>query len=141
MDLFTPSVSSHPIGNKEVIFGLVPSKSNQNRIIKFKKKGSVPSEDREHLSLATSGDVKKYEKMFMQQCVKYRNKNIETYFRFEVDVYYPNRRSDLDGAFKVIFDCLQKVNAIKNDSLCTEIVARKWIDKANPRIEFTLNQI
>lgn len=140
MDLFTQSIASAP-GAKEVIYGLVPSKSNQNRIIKFKKKGAVPEEDKEHFSLATSGAVKKYEKMFMQQCVRYRNKNIETYFKIELDVYYPNRRSDLDGAFKVIFDCLQKVHAIKNDNLCVGINARKLIDKANPRIEFVITTV
>ena len=40
--------------------------------------------------------------------------------------------------FKIILDCLQKVNAIKNDNNCVKITAEKFIDKIKPRIEFTI---
>ena len=46
--------------------------------------------------------------------------------------------SDLDNHAKVVLDCLQKVGAIKNDNKCVKIVAEKFLDKVNPRIEFKL---
>ena len=35
----------------------------------------------------------------------------------------------------------QTCKAIKNDRYCVKIVANKFIDKQNPRIEFTLVEI
>lgn len=110
----------------EVIYGLVPSKSNSYRIgnkMLFKTK-----------------ELMEYEKNFALQCRKYKDKMIE-WFEFDLDVYYPNKRSDLDGSFKAVLDCLQKVNAIKNDNKCVKITARKFIDKQNPRIEFKITEV
>jgi Holliday junction resolvase RusA-like endonuclease len=85
--------------------------------------------------------LREYEEAFLWQCNVYRNRNIETEFEIEVDVYYPNNRSDLDNSLKVILDCLQKCDAIKNDNKCIKIVARKFIDKKSPRVEFTLREL
>jgi len=112
----------------EIINGNVPSKSNCYRIIKLGK----------HASLGKTAKLKQYEKDFYLQCRKYKNKNIETEFRFEIDVYYDSKRPDLDNSFKVVLDCLQKIKAIKNDNKCIEIRARKFKDKSNPRIEFKI---
>jgi Holliday junction resolvase RusA-like endonuclease len=43
--------------------------------------------------------------------------------------------------FKVFLDCLQKVEAIDNDRYCMKIVARKFVDKENPRLEFKITKI
>jgi Holliday junction resolvase RusA-like endonuclease len=59
----------------------------------------------------------------------------------ELNVYYENQRPDLDNCFKIVLDCLQGCKAIKNDRNCVKITARKFIDKINPRIEFTLNEV
>lgn len=130
MDLFTPQKQII----KQVILGTIPSKSNSYRIITFKSK----DKSKEHASLAKTTALRKYEEAFFMQCGKYRNYNIDELFTIEVDVYYPSQRSDLDGCFKILMDCLQKIGAIKNDNKCTRIVANKFIDKDNPRIEFTL---
>ena len=113
-----------PEGNRQVIFGNVPSKSNSYRIANnrlFKTKA-----------------VTKYEEDFYIQCNKYRNANIEGYFEFHVRVYYPSQRADLDNSCKVVLDCLQRVGAFKNDNKCVKIVAEKYLDKTNPRIEFEI---
>ena len=113
---------------RHVIYGQPPSKSNCYRIItQFK-----------HGSLAKTPALRKYEESFFMQC-PLRGANIKTRFEFVVDVYYASDRPDLDNALKVILDCLQKCGAIANDRLCAKIVARKLIDKNNPRIEFELN--
>jgi Holliday junction resolvase RusA-like endonuclease len=117
--------------DKQVILGTCPSKSNCYRIVKLG----------ETYTLAKTSVLQKYEKDFYIQCNKYRGANIDTYFEFFMDVFYPNQRSDLDNSLKVVLDCLQKVKAIKNDNKCTKIVVRKFLDKNNPRVEFILTKV
>lgn len=115
----------------EVIKGNIPSKSNSYKIIKRGK----------FSSLAKTDKMLAYEKLFMLQCSRYRNMNIEGEFRFECAVYYDSKRPDLDGSFKAVLDCLQKLKAFKNDNRCVEIMARKFKDKNNPRIEFSITPV
>jgi Holliday junction resolvase RusA-like endonuclease len=110
----------------ETIRGTVPSKSNCYRI--------------GNNFLYKTSALTSYEKNFYIQCAVYRNAGIEEYFEIHLKVFYPNQRADLDNALKVILDCLQKAGAIKNDNKCVKIVAEKYLDKLNPRIEFTLNK-
>ena len=66
---------------------------------------------------------------------------IESEFKFVIDVYYDSRRPDLDNSLKVVLDCLQKAEVIKNDNKCLEIVAKKHLDKIDPRVEFIITPI
>jgi len=88
-----------------------------------------------------SAKVATYDKVFAAQCGVYRNANITYPFVFEIDAFLPTKANDLDGIFKSVLDNLQSVGAIANDNLCYEIIARKHIDKANPRIEFTITKL
>jgi Holliday junction resolvase RusA-like endonuclease len=124
--------STKSLKHVQVIFGLPPSKSNQYWILKGKDGKPF---------LGKSPAVDKYESDFYIQCNKYRKANIDGYFELAMDVYYPNQRSDLDGCLKVIMDCLQKCGAIKNDNKCVRLEINKFLDKSNPRIEFTLTPI
>lgn len=125
------------VGHKQVILGNVPSKSNCYKIITFRSKDP---EKPSHASLGKTSALLKYEKDFFIQANQYRNLNIDEYFTFEIDVYYPSQRSDLDNSLKVVLDCLQKIGAIKNDNKCTQIIANKFLDKNNPRIEFIIKK-
>lgn len=118
----------HPI---QVIYGNPPSKSNCYKIITISGRGS----------LAKTPALKKYEDDFFIQCNHYRNKMITGYFEIHVKVFYPSQRSDLDNSLKCLLDCLQKVKGIKNDNKCVQIVAEKFLDKVNPRVEFYLVEI
>ena len=111
----------------QTILGACPSKSNCYRI--------------GHRGLFKTEALKKYEDSFYMQCNLYRNKNISGRFEFHIDVYYPSDRSDLDNSLKAALDCLQKCKAIENDRKCVKIIAQKFIDKANPRIEFTITEV
>lgn len=111
----------------QVIHGVCPSKSNCYRI--------------GHRGLFKTKALTAYEDAFYIQCNHYRGANIAGYFELHVNVYYPNQRADLDNALKIILDCLQRVKAIVNDNKCVKIVASKYLDKAAPRIEFTLTQV
>ena len=42
------------------------------------------------------------------------------------------------NSLKVVLDCLQKAEVIKNDNKCIEIIAKKHLDKIDPRIEFSI---
>ena len=106
------------------IKGNVPSKSNCYQVV---PKGMVKS-----------NALNKYEESFLWQVGSVRDLMINTPFEFYLDVYYPSKRSDLDNSLKVILDCLQRSKTIKNDNNCCKIVARKFIDKENPRIHFII---
>jgi Holliday junction resolvase RusA-like endonuclease len=112
---------------KQVILGICPSKSNcymiaGNTLVKSKK-------------------LRVYEDAFYIQCNHYRNANITGYFELHVDVFYPSERADLDNSLKITLDCLQRVKAIKNDNRCVKIVAQKFKDENNPRIEFEIVKV
>lgn len=112
----------------QTVHGTCPSKSNCYKVIAI---GG-------HSSLAKTGALKDYENKFYLECGPYRNKEIKGFFEYHVRVYYPSMRSDLDNSLKIQLDCLQKTNTIKNDNLCVKIVAEKFVDKENPRIEFKI---
>lgn len=116
---------------KQVILGTPPSKSNMYRIIQMGK----------HASLAKTKVLKEYEKSFYLQCNEYRNVNICGLFELHLDVYLQTQRQDLDNILKGTLDCLQHAKAISNDNLCVKIIAQKFIDKANPRIEFKIMEV
>lgn len=109
------------------ITGQPPSKSNSYKVTTLNG----------HASLGKTKALKEYEESFFMQC-PLRNAKISGRFRLEVDVYFTSDRPDLDNSLKVILDCLQSSKAIMNDRQCSEITARKFIDKTNPRIEFEL---
>lgn len=117
--------------HEQVILGQIPSKSNCYRIITLAGHGS----------LAKTAALKAYEEKFYLQCGAYRDKKIDTFFKLDVDVYFQSNQPDLDNSLKCLLDCLQGCKAIKNDRLCTEIHARKFIDKNSPRIEFTITEV
>ena len=112
----------------QTILMQVPSKSNSYRIITL---GG-------HASLAKTQALKAFESAFYMQCGKYRNLMIDKYFEFHCKVYYPSMRSDIDNSLKIQLDALQHAKAIKNDNLCVKVVAEKFIDKENPRVEFKI---
>jgi len=113
---------------KAVIKGNVPSKSNLYMIA--------------HKRLIKTKRLTQYEDDFyIQLPPNLRNLLIDRYFEFEIDVFYPSQRADLDNSLKVVLDCLQKTKTIKNDNKCIRIVANKALDKDNPRVEFTIKPI
>lgn len=109
---------------KKVIFGTVPSKSNSYAIA--------------HKRIYKTKPLKDYERSFSLQIGELANKALDCFFDFEVDVYYPSMRADLDNSLKIILDCLQQTNTIANDNKCLSVLARRFKDKENPRIEFKI---
>lgn len=112
----------------QTIKGVVPSKANQYKVITLYGHGS----------LAKQKGLKEYEDKFYMQVGEYRNLGLKGLFEFHCRVFYPSMRSDIDNALKVVLDCLQKTKTIENDNKCVKIIAEKFIDKENPRIEFKI---
>lgn len=109
--------------------GQAPSKSNTYKIISLYGHGS----------LAKQKALKDYEQSFYWHLPgEWRNLNINTPFEFHIRVYCVSLSHDLDNTLKVVLDCLQYTKTIKNDNKCAKIVADKFIDKENPRIEFRI---
>lgn len=111
--------------------GTPVSKSNAYRVITING----------HASLTKSQAMKKYEETFLWHVGPMRGANIDRPFEFYLRVWFPSKRSDLDGCLKGILDCLQTAKVIKNDNNCCKITAEKFIDKNNPRIEFKITTI
>lgn len=115
---------------KQIIYADIPSKSNCYKIIKtagFHRLGKTQA-------------IKDYENKFFMQC-SLRNAMISGRFRIDVDCFNSSDRKDLDNAFKLLLDCLQQCKVIKNDRLCVEIHARKFVDKMHPRVEFVITEL
>lgn len=111
--------------------GVPVSKSNAYRIITINGHGS----------LAKSNAMKKYEECFLWHVGPMRGAKIAVPFELELCVWFPSKRSDLDGCLKGILDCLQAAKVIVNDNNCCRIVAEKFIDRDNPRVEFTIRTL
>lgn len=112
----------------QTILGNCPSKSNCYKVITING----------HSSIAKTPPLKKWEESFFMQCGKYRDLKIDTFFEYHCKVFYPSMRTDLDNHCKIVLDAMQKAKVITNDNRCVKIIAEKFIDKVNPRIEFKL---
>lgn len=115
----------------QTILGQPPSKSNSYRVIKIGGHGS----------LGKSPGLRAYEDSFYMQIGKYRDLMITGYFELHLRVYFTSMSHDLDNSLKIILDNLQHTRTIKNDNRCVKIIADKFLDKTNPRIEFRLIEI
>lgn len=116
----------------EVIHGQIIAKSNHYQ--------SVPGKDGGR-RIIKDEKIRAYERSFMEQCTKYRNRRISSRFRLFVRVWHSSVRFDLDNSLKTLLDCLQMVGAITDDKLCFQIEAEKRIDKYHPRVEFALLEV
>jgi crossover junction endodeoxyribonuclease RusA len=71
---------------------------------------------------------------------QYRGKALGCDIGLDIDFYVPNQRSDLDNLLKGLLDCLTGIIYI-DDKQIVEILARKYVDKKEPRIEIIINEL
>jgi Holliday junction resolvase RusA-like endonuclease len=134
------------------IFGNPPSKSNCYQIITIPARparAGAPAR-KAHASLGKTKALRAYEKNFQRQLTGAHRLMIECRITVCLRVYYDSERPDLDNCFKVIFDCLQppKVKApmppikgvIKNDRQVRRIIAERFKDTKNPRVEIEITE-
>lgn len=116
----------------EIIHGQIVAKANHYQ--------AVPGKNGERRIIKDEA-IRAYERSFMEQCTKYRNRRISSRFRLFVMVWHSSVRFDLDNSLKTLLDCLQMVGAITDDKLCFQIEAEKRIDMYHPRVEFALLEV
>ncbi len=108
----------------------MPAKANSYQII-YKGK---------HPSIKKTKAMEAYEYSFLMQC-PYRGKNIKSYFKIDMDIFFRSLSSDLDNAAKGILDCLQSSRVISNDNKCIELHMRKFKDQNNPRCTIRIEEV
>lgn len=116
---------------KEIIFGQVVAKANSYLAVGGSAGRHIIKNDR----------IRAYEREFVRQCRIYKGRMISHRFKLLIAVYQRSTRFDLDNSLKTVLDCLQQAKAITDDNMCYSIHAEKRIDKYNPRIVFTLEEI
>lgn len=75
-----------------------------------------------------------------RQCQLAKIKPVEGLACVTIDIFRPQKRGDLDNFFKGLFDSLNG-HAWLDDSQVVEIHARRFDDKANPRVEVEVNEV
>ena len=73
---------------------------------------------------------------FQKQCPKFKTPILGD-IKLECNIYYRDRRSDLDES--LVMDMLQKCGVVKNDRQFKKKLISHGIDKNNPRVEITLH--
>ena len=121
------------MSEQETIFGQVVGKSNNYQAVPDKQNGGR--------RIIKNVEIRRYERLLASQCRIYRNKLISCKFRLNITVFHSSMRFDLDNSLKTVLDCLQQVGAITNDNLCIAITAEKRIDRMNPRVVFSIDEI
>lgn len=55
----------------------------------------------------------------------------------QLDFYFPDKRGDLDNRIKQVLDAMRG-HAYEDDKQIVKIVAVRYLDKDNPRLDFTV---
>lgn len=113
-----------------VVKGALKSKANSRRIV---RSGSRT------IFIKSKGAMEFVEEAEWQLKTQYKGQPIESNIKLDLDIYYPNNRSDLSP--ELFFDTLQKAGVIKNDKQIIEYSCRKLIDRENPRVVCELEEI
>lgn len=116
----------------ETIYGQVVSKANNYMAVPDAEGGR---------RIIKNNNIRAYEQSFNTQCKIYRNKRINKPFRLHLTVFEGSAAYDLDNCLKTVLDCLQYAGAITNDNLCIGINATKKLDRQQPRVVYSIEEI
>ena len=112
---------------KLIVLGALKSKANSRRMVRSGNRT---------LFIKSKGAMEFVEEAEWQLKTQYKGQPIESNIKLDLDIYYPNNRSDLSP--ELFFDCLQHSGVIKNDKQIIEYSCRKLLDKNKPRVECEL---
>ncbi len=135
------ATSKHPASVAFTVPGKLVSMKNSRRLLKNRRNGKMFS--------AKSKEAVEYVDLFDVHVARQRRfsswgsdkplGSLESPLRAHISVFYPSRRSDLDCA--LVYDCLQQFGVIANDRFIVEKHEFLHIDKENPRVEITVEEI
>ena len=121
---------------KLVIKGNPITKKNHSNIYVNKKTGRP--------FVSPSSQYKEYLKLFILQCVGYRNINLNQPLNIKCEYYMETKRMvDLTNLLSSTMDCLVSAGVIEDDN-CNIAVSndgsRVYYDKNNPRVEIEISE-
>ena len=118
----------------ETIFGQIPTESDCYQVI-------ADASRADGQKVVRSDKVRAYEHAFMQQCVKYANRQILGQFRLLINFYMEKDCKDIGNAIRTVLGCLQITKAVADNGKCSELIVRKVTDVTYPRIEFVIQEM
>ncbi len=116
----------------------------QDNTMYFLIKGNCPSKSNGYRisgnKLIKTALCRRFESQFsVDMDNKYKGIKYNGIFEVQIKVYFSSYASDIDGCTKILLDCLQKYDVIKNDNKCIRIRDfEKYVDRKNPRVEMKL---
>ena len=113
-----------------VILGHMPRKSNSRRIVKIKNTVR---------SIKSKNAIEWMATAVLQVMVSARQQQVTQYTQpvaLYADVYYRSERSDLSS--ELLMDALENADIIKNDRQIHHQTLTRYVDRQNPRVEWTL---
>ena len=93
---------------------------------------------RKRLILSDEGRL--YKRTVAAICKKLKVRPMKGHLKIYVDAYRPRKRGDLDNLFKCLFDSMNRL-CYADDSQIVEIHARRFDDKARPRVEVEIKNV
>ena len=108
----------------------MPRKSNSRRIVKINNKMR---------NIKSKNAIEWMDTAVLQVMVSARQQQVTQYTQpvaLYADVYYRSERSDLSS--ELLMDALEKSNLIKNDRQIHHQTLTRYVDRQNPRVEWTL---
>lgn len=118
----------------ETIYGQIPTESDCYKVVADPKQANGQK-------VVRSDKVRAYEHTFLQQCVKYANRQILGQFRLLITFYIEKDCKDIGNAIRTVLGCLQITKAVADNGKCSELIVRKVTDVTYPRIEFVLQEM
>lgn len=112
------------------ILGHMPRKSNSRRIVVI---------DGKHKNIKSKAAILWMTAAVLQVQMVMRQQKVTQYTQpvaLYADIYYRSERSDLSS--ELLMDCLEKADLIKNDRQIHHQSLTRYVDKYNPRVEWTL---
>lgn len=88
----------------------------------------------------TTHEAKKYKQTVAKQCTIEGHVPLDGSVAVDIKVFRPAKRGDLDNTLKVSLDSL-KGFCFHDDKQIVKIVAERYDDKDNPRIEIEITQL
>ena len=87
-----------------------------------------------------SADGRAFKKEVAAICLVNRIKPLEGDICVNIEVFRPQKRGDLDNFFKGLLDSLNGIGW-KDDSQIKRIIAERFEDKTNPRVEIEITAL
>lgn len=139
--LWQPTDDALPVYG--IIYGNLPSKANQRKLVTFGGRSRVIKSDRAREWEDIFTAVLRYSKIAGTPIIK------GIPLRLEAVVYFDSMRQDVE--VELLKDMLQskprtktrpaRVGIIENDRYIFDVIAHRMIDQVNPRVEFIISKL